>query len=281
MKIKVTADSTCDLSAEVLNELDITMMPIHILMGGQEYLDCVTVHPADIFAHVKNGGEPNKTAAPNMVEYVDFFAPFAEQYDAVIHVAVGGKYSSCYPNASLAAESFDNVTVIDSNNICTGQGYLVVKAARWARDGLPALTIARRLKSLAKQVELSFVLDRLDLLAKSGRCSSILAFGANLLKIKPSLENVDGELKVEKKYRGALSACVARYVEDRLAGRDDIDNSLVFISSCEPLPGCVEALREGLAKYGHFEEIIETDIGSTVGGYSGPGTIGIVFARKK
>ena len=280
MNIKITADSTCDLSEELLRQWNISLMPMHILMGGESYLDGVTVHPADVFAHVKNGGQAPKSAAANLVEYTDFFAPFAKEYDAVIHISVGSKFSSCFQNARLAAQEFNNVSVVDSENICTGQGYLVLRAAKWAADGLSAKNICMRLQSLAKRVELSFVLNQLDFMAKSGRCSGVLAFGANILGIKPSLAVIDGELKVVKKYRGSLPICVGKYIADQLDGRDDIDNSMVFISSCEPKPGCMDAIKAGLRKYGKFEHIIETDIGTTIGGYSGPGTIGIVFAKK-
>ena len=241
MKIKITADSTCDLSEELLKKWDIALMPMHILMGEDSYLDGVTVHPADVFAYVNQGGKMPKSAAANLVEYTEFFAPFAKEYDAVIHISVSSKLSSCFQNARLAAGEFENVCVVDSQNICTGQGYLVLKAAKWAADGLTARAIQMKLQSLARRVELSFVLDRLDFMAKSGRCSGVLAFGANLLGIKPALEVINGELKVVKKYRGSLPICVGKYITDRLAGRDDIEDGLVFISSCQPKPGCMEA----------------------------------------
>ncbi len=281
MKIKITADSTCDLSAELLQKWDISLMPMHILMGEKSYLDGVTVHPADVFAHVNAGGKMPKSAAANLVEYTEFFAPFAQEYEAVIHISVGSKFSSCCQNARLAAQEFENVYVVDSENICTGQGYLVLRAAKFAADGLPPRNIQMRLQSLAKRVELSFVLDRLDYMAKSGRCSGVLAFGANILGIKPALEVINGELKVVKKYRGSLPICVGKYITERLADREDIEDGLVFVSSCQPKPGCMDAVKAGLQKYGHFRECYETDIGTTIGGYSGPGTIGIVFARKE
>lgn len=281
MNIKITADSTCDLSAELLQKWDIALMPMHILMGDDSRLDGVTVHPADVFAYVNAGGAAPKSAAANPVEYTEFFAPFAKEYDAVIHISVSSKLSSCCQNAKLAAGEFENVYVVDSQNICTGQGYLVLRAAKFAADGLPPRNIVMRLQSLAKRVELSFVLDRLDFMAKSGRCSGVMAFGANLLGIKPALQVIDGELKVVKKYRGSLPICTGKYITDRLADRDDIDDGLVFISSCMPKPGCMEAIKAGLKKYGTFQECYETDIGTTIGGYSGPGTIGIVFARKE
>ena len=280
MKIKITADSTCDLSEELLKKWDIALMPMHILMGEDSYLDGVTVHPADVFAYVNNGGKMPKSAAANLVEYTEFFAPFAKEYDAVIHISVSSKLSSCFQNARLAAGEFENVCVVDSQNICTGQGYLVLQAAKWAADGLLPRNITMRLQNLAKRVQLSFVLNQLDYMAKSGRCSGVLAFGANILGIKPSLAVVGGELKVMKKYRGGLPICVGKYITDQLDGRDDIDTSMVFISSCQPKPGCMEAVKAGLKKYGKFEQVYETDIGTTIGGYSGPGTIGIVFATK-
>ena len=280
VKIKITADSTCDLTQELLQQWNISLMPMHILMGGESYLDGVTVHPADVFVHVQNGGQTPKSAAANLVEYSDFFAPFAGEYDAVIHISVGSKFSSCFQNARLAAQEYENVSVVDSENICTGQGYLVLRAAKWAADGLPPKSICMRLQNLAKRVELSFVLNQLDFMAKSGRCSGVLAFGANILGIKPSLAVINGELKVVKKYRGSLPICVGKYITDQLDGRDDIDNTMVFVSSCQPKPGCMDAIKAGLRKYGKFEHIIETDIGTTIGGYSGPGTIGIVFAKK-
>ena len=280
MNIKITADSTCDLSEALLQEWNISLMPMHILMGEESYLDGVSIRPADVFAHVQNGGKMPKSAAANLVEYADFFAPFAKEYDAVIHISVSSKLSSCYQNACLAAQQFENVSVVDSQNICTGQGYLVLQAAKWAADGLLPRNITMRLQNLSKRVQLSFVLNQLDYMAKSGRCSGVLAFGANILGIKPSLAVVGGELKVMKKYRGNLPICVGKYITDQLDGRDDIDTSMVFISSCQPKPGCMEAVKAGLKKYGKFEQVYETDIGTTIGGYSGPGTIGIVFATK-
>ena len=281
MKIKITADSTCDLSETLLRQWNISLIPMHILMGEESLLDGVTVRPADVFTHVQNGGKMPKSAAANLVEYTEFFAPFAKEYDAVIHISVSSKLSSCFQNARLAAGEFENVCVVDSQNICTGQGYLVLKAAKWAADGLTARAIQMKLQSLAKRVELSFVLDRLDFMAKSGRCSGVLAFGANLLGIKPALEVINGELKVVKKYRGSLPICVGKYITDQLANREDIDRSMVFISSTQAKPGCMEAIKAGLRQYGNFENVYETDIGTTIGGYSGPGTIGIVFARKQ
>ena len=154
MRIKITADSTCDLSEELLAQWDIALMPMHILMGEDSYLDGVTIHPADVFAYVNAGGKMPKSAAANLVEYTDFFEPFAKECDAVIHISVSSKLSSCFQNAKLAAGEFENVYVVDSQNICTGQGYLVLKAAKWAADGLTPRNITMRLQSQTGRAEL-------------------------------------------------------------------------------------------------------------------------------
>ena len=196
MNIKITADSTCDLSEALLRQWNISLIPMHILMGEESYLDGVTIHPADVFAHAQNGGKMPKSAAPNLVEYTDFLAPFARDYDAVIHINVGSKFSSCFQNARLAAQEFGNVYVVDSENICTGQGYLVLQAAKWAADGLPPKNIFMRLQGLAKRVELSFVLGSTKLSFEEGVDSYVpyagpLADGVQttLYKVKSTMCN--------------------------------------------------------------------------------------------
>lgn len=186
MKIKITADSTCDLSAQLVQQWNIALMPMHILMGEQILLDGVTVHPADVFAHVQAGGKMSTSAAANLVEYAEFFAPFSSEYDAVIHISVSSKLSSCYQNACLAAGQYENVTVIDSQNICTGQGYLVLRAAQWAAEGLEPAQIAAQLEDLVPRIELSFVLDQLEYMAKSGRCSGVLALAPTFCTSVPA-----------------------------------------------------------------------------------------------
>ena len=281
MKIKITADSTCDLTPELLREWDISVMPMHILLGDQVYEDGVTCTPEDIFRYVEETGGSYSSAAANLMEYYDFFAAYAREYDAVIHIAVGAGCSSCCQNARLAAAELPNVTGVDSRNVCTGQGYLVMRAAHMAAEGASAEEILAELEDLADRVELSFVLDRLDYLAKSGRCPTVLALGANLLKIKPCVECANGELKVGRKYRGPTAKCVAQYVRERLAERDDIDREMIFISSVAPVEGAVEAERRGAEEFGPFRYCYETGIGSTIASHCGPGTIGVVIARKK
>ena len=279
MKIKITADSTCDLSEELLKKWDIALMPMHILMGEDSYLDGVTVHPADVFAYVNQGGKMPKSAAANLVEYTEFFAPFAKEYDAVIHISVSSKLSSCFQNARLAAGEFENVCVVDSQNICTGQGYLVLRAAKWAADGLPPRSIQMRLQSLAKRVELSFVLDRLDYMKKGGRCSSVAALGANLLKLHPCIDLVDGKMGVTKKFRGSIGKVVTDYVHDRLDGRTDIDTSRCVLVDSAADDALADRVIPLLREFG-FVDIVRSKIGCTIFSHCGNNTLGMAFFRK-
>lgn len=280
MKIKITSDSTCDLSQELVNQHSITLVPLTIVKNGQDFLDGVTITPADIFAHVAAGGSLCSTAALSVGVYQDVFAKYAQEYDAIIHISIGSGFSSSYQNASLAAEDFPNVRVIDSMNLSTGQGHVVLKACQLAAeyDDLDALQVA--LQDYATRVEASFVLDRLDYMVKGGRCSAAAALGANLLNLKPCIEVKDGKMTVVKKYRGSYSRCLTNYVKDRLCDRSDIEHDLLFLTYTPVSDECLNAVKESIRQYGHFDTILETTAGCTVSCHCGPGTLGVLFVRK-
>ncbi len=278
--IKITADSTCDLSPEILAELDITLAPLGVVVEDTTYHDGVDIFPADVFRYVDTEGKTCKTSAVNVFEYDSLFRQFASEYDAVIHVCLGSGFSACYQNARVAAEEFDNVYVIDSQNLSTGSGHIVYEAARMAKDGLTAPEICARLEDLVPRIEASFVIDRLDYLYKGGRCSALAMLGANLLQLKPCIEVIDGKMTVGKKYRGRFDHCLEMYVQDRLTGRDDIVYDRVFITHPMCSPETVEKVRETVKRLAPFVDIIETRAGCTISSHCGPNTLGILFIRK-
>lgn len=281
MRIKITSDSTCDLSVELLQKHDITLIPLVVVKDGENFRDSVTITAQDIFEHVAAGGDLCTTAAVNIEEYTQFFRPMAESYDAVIHVNISAEFSSCYQNACLAAEEFDNVRVIDSRNLSTGQGLVVLELARLARELDDLEEICARGREVTGKVEASFVLKKLNYLAKGGRCSSVTALGANLLNLRPCINVVDGKMAVGKKYRGAYDKCLASYIKDRLDGRDDIRGDLIFLTHTKMEDGDLTAAREALARYGgFFREKEETTAGCTVSCHCGPDTLGVLFVRK-
>ena len=280
MRVKIISDSTCDLSADLIQKYDIGIVPLIVMKDNQEYLDGITITPADIFAHVAAGGSLCSTAARGVAVYQEMFAKYAKDYDGVLHVNIGSDFSSSYQNACIAAEDFDNVRVIDSKNLSTGQGLVVLKACDLAGTAANMDELKAQLDAFTSRVEASFVLDRLEYMVKGGRCSGAAALGANLLSLKPCIEVKNGKMAVVKKYRGHIEKCMASYVKDRLADRDDLDHDRIFITRTDVAKESMEAVRSGVAQYGNFGNVYETVAGCTVSCHCGPGTMGILFVRK-
>jgi DegV family protein with EDD domain len=229
---------------------------------------------------VAAGGDLCSTTAINIQEYEELFAKYSAEYDAVIHINIGSGFSSCYQNARLAAEEFSNVYVIDSQNLSTGQGHVVLEACRLAKtcDNVPE--IVEKLNDFTSRVEASFVLDQLAYMAKGGRCSAVAALGANLLGLKPCIEVKGGKMGVVKKYRGSYAKCLSAYVKDRLADRDDIIRNELFLTYTTVTDDALQAVKDGIQEHGHFESVYETTAGCTVSCHCGPGTLGVLFVRK-
>ena len=280
MNIKITADSTCDLSPELLERYQITLSPLTIIKEGKAYLDGVEISPADIFQHVENGGALCSTAAANTEAYRKLFSALSAQYDAVIHITIGSLFSACYQNATIAAAAFPNVHVVDSQNLSTGQGLLVIEAAEMAEAGMSALEICSALNAMRQRVHASFIMDRLDYMQKGGRCSSVMALGGRLLRIKPCIAVIDGAMKMVEKYRGRFDKAVENYVKDCLKDRKDLRLHHVFITHTPVEGEAVQAARETIQKYADFAEIHETNAGCTVSCHCGPGTLGILFVTE-
>ena len=280
MNIKVLSDSTCDLPQEVLEKYNITMTPLSVIKDGKQFTDGVDITPADIFNHVAGGGDLCSTAALNIGEYSDVFTKYSKEYDGVIHINISAEFSSCYQNACLAAEEFDNVRVVDSRNLSTGQGLVVLKACELAKEYEDLDALADALRAFTEKVEASFLLDRLEYMVKGGRCSAAAALGANLLNLKPCIEVKNGKMAVVKKYRGNYAKCLANYVKDRLANRDDVDKDTLFVTRTPVTDECFNAVKEAVEAYNDFETTYWNEAGCTVSCHCGPGTLGVLFVRK-
>ena len=281
MKFKILSDSTCDLSPDLVCRYDIGILPLIVVKADQEYLDGQTITPKDIFEHVAAGGNLCSTAARSVAAYQEAFAGYAGAYDGVVHINISSDFSSSYQNACIAAQDFDNVRVVDSRNLSTGQGLVVLKACELAKTAQSLDQLKAELDAFTSRVEASFVLDKLEYMVKGGRCSSAAALGANLLNLKPSIEVRDGKMSVVKKYRGKYDRCLRNYVMDRLGNREDIDRGTLFITHTPVSDECLEAVREAVKECGHFDNIYETEAGCTVSCHCGPGTLGVLFVRKE
>ena len=280
MRYQITSDSTCDLSPEQLEEYNIRLLPLYVDMDGRTLPDGVDVKPDDLYAHVAAGGGLPKTAAVNMADYVRAFTELSAKNDFVIHVCISMDFSCCYQNAKLAAADFDNVYVVDSRNLSTGHGLVVLEAERMAREGMEPEAIVAALEALTGRVEASFILDRLDYMKMGGRCSAVTLLGANLLRLRPCIEVRDGKMGVGKKYRGSFEKCLVQYITDKLSGRTDLELRRVFITHSGLPEQTVQKAVETVQSLQKFEEIDVTRAGCTVSSHCGPGTIGVLFIRK-
>ena len=230
MKVKIASDSTCDLSPELLRQYDVSITPLSVCCGERVGADGTEITPDDIYEYVHAEGKLPQTSAVNVADYAEEFHRWTKQGSCVVHFCISSDFSSTYQNDCLAAKEVGNVFVVDSRNLSTGQGLLVLHAAEMAANGYYAQEIWETCSAMTKRVEASFVIDSLDYLYKGGRCSALGAFGGNLLRLKPCIEVRDGKMTPGKKYRGRIEKVMLQYVEDRLQNRTDIDKHRIFIT---------------------------------------------------
>lgn len=278
--IIISSDSTCDLSAELRERYNVSIIPLGVTLGDKTYFDGVDIVPDDIYAHHTKTGELPKTTAANVGDCIDYFKPFADAGKTVIHIALSAEFSSTYNNACLAASEFENIYVVDSRNLSTGNGLLVIAAAEMAQSGMEAAEIVEKLNALAPCVDASFVIDKLDYLHKGGRCSALAMLGANVLKLKPCIEVKNGKMGVGKKYRGKYSAVLKEYVAERLADTENIDLDRVFVTHAGVDSEIVNAVVEQVKEIAPFKEVFMTRAGCTISSHCGADTLGVLFVRK-
>lgn len=278
--IIITSDSTTDLSKELCERYKITVMPLCITLGDKLYTDGVDITPDDIYAHHDRTGELPKTTATNVGDCLDFFSQFTSQGKTVIHFTISSEMSSTYNNACMAAEELGNVYIIDTKNLSTGGGLLVITAAELLNQGLPVEEIVEKTRETVARVDASFVIDNLEYLYKGGRCSAVAMLGANLLKLKPCIQVKNGKMDVAKKYRGRYADVLKQYVVDKIGDYSDIDLDRVFVTHAGCDPQLVNDIVELVKKTAPFKEVFLTRAGCTISSHCGANTLGVLFIRK-
>lgn len=279
-KIKITCDSTCDLTAELYEKYGVEVVPLGITLGEELYHDSVDVTPLQVFDFVAEKGVLPTTSAISVGEYEDVFKKYVDEGYAIVHINISSEFSSCHQNAKLAAEEIGNVYPVDSRNLSSGSGHLVLLAAELAAEGLSAGEIAEKLCEMQKKLDVSFVLQTLDYLKKGGRCSSVTALAAGMLQLRPEIEVVEGKMKVGKKYRGKMEKSIMDYVKGRLEGRDDVDTKRIFVTHSHVPAEIVEKVKTYVSQLHPFDEVIETIAGCTVSCHCGPACLGVLFFKK-
>ena len=279
-KTVILSDSTCDLSAEIVKARDIKISPLTVVFGDEKHLDGVDVTPDDVYDYYKKTKSLAKTTATNMAEHEDFITENVPEGKEAVYFNISSEMSTTFNNARLAAEDMDNIYVIDSRNLSTGIGLLVLHACDLADEGKSAKEIYDEITELTAYVDASFVVETLEYLHKGGRCSSIAALGANLLKLRPMIQVKDGKMGVAKKYRGKMSEVFKQYVDEKLNDENKFIGKRIFVTHSGNCDEIAVELKEMVLKAYPDKEVIITRAGCTVSCHCGPGTLGVLGIRE-
>ena len=279
-KIKITCDSTCDLTPELYEKYGVEVVSLCVSLDDKLYRDGVDIKAENIFAYVSENGSLPKTSAISVGEYEQVFRKYVDDGYQVVHINISSALSSCYQNACIAAKEVGSVYPVDSLNLSSGSGHLVIEAAKMAQEGKSGEEISEKLCALREKLDVSFVLQTLDYLKKGGRCSALAALGANLLQLRPEIEVKDGKMGVGNKYRGKMDKSIADYVRGRLEGRKDLNLDRIFVTHSHVPAEIVAEVIALVKELQPFAEVIETIAGCTISSHCGPNCLGVLFFKK-
>lgn len=282
--IRIVADSTCDLSQDLVEKYNIEIAPLHIVLGEKEYLDRVEISPDEIYRWSEQHGETPKTSAIGYDDAVQILCRLKREEEELIIFTISGKMSTTANVFGMVVQELeleDKVTIIDSCNLSTGIGLMVIKAALLVQEGLCRKEICEYIEKMKAQVRSSFVVDTLTYLHRGGRCSSVAALAGGMLKLHPKIVVADGAMSADKKYRGKINKAIMEYVKDLEVDLKLANKERVFIthSGCEQ--EIIDTVYAYLEKLNYFEEILITRAGGVISSHCGPGTLGVLFVAKE
>ena len=276
-KVKIVADSTCDLNSDLLERYGIETIALPVNLGDKACLDGIDVHTPDLFAYYNETGKLPTTSAPTPAYYEDFYQKWTGEGFEVVHLSISGEMTVTPNIARMAAENFPDVYPVDSRNVSSGMGMLAVYAAELRDQGLSAAEIADKVREQSKKVRTAFVISTLLYMYKGGRCTGVQMLGANLLNLKPCIEVQDGKMGVTKKYRGNLESVVCQMITDKLTNGEKLNPSRIMIAHYDAGDKVLAAAQKKIRELAPFQEIDINDTGCSVSVHCGPGTLGIIY----
>ena len=281
MAVRIITDSTCDLSAELIEEFGIPVIPLNIIMGDRSCRDGQDITQKELFAWSDANKATPKTSAPDLGFVEDFLRPFMEAGDEVVYLGIGEELSSTAQTMRIAAEDlgFTKMHVMDSANLSTGIGLQVLRACDYAKQGLSGEEIVRRLEESRDRVRASFCIDTMTYLHRGGRCSAVTALLGAAFMIKPMIAVKDGKMGVAKKYRGKIAKVLKEYAKDLEPELRNAETDRVFVTHTASDETAKE-IADYVASLGIFEHVYTTRAGCVISSHCGPGTLGILFYSK-
>jgi len=283
MNAKIIADSTCDLPRDIIDKYDIDVVPLYVLLDGKSLRDGVDIKTEELIKWCSETGKLPTTSATSVEDFTEAFRPYAESGRPVMGIFISSEFSATVQNALIAAKSFEGakIEVVDSRNLSTGIGLVVVNAAKLAQQGKSIEEIRKAVDSVIPRVRASFVVDKLDFLYKGGRCSALTLLGANALKIRPQIVVRDGRMSPGEKYRGSSLRAFGKYYEAILSNIDSIEPELAFVTHSPSDRELVDAALNAAKATGHFREVVETNAGCVITSHCGYNTVGILYIEKQ
>lgn len=275
-KVMITVDSAADIPSEIADKYGIKIVPMCVVFKGKPMQDGVNITALEIFGHVEKTGEIPKTTAVPPGEYFDFFSQYVKDGFDVVHLSFCSELSSTFRNAKIASSRLNGVYTLDTRSLGGGIALLALKGCEMRDGGMSAEEIYSALSSLVPQTRVSYILDSIDFLRRSGRCSSAAAFGANLFSVKPCAAMVDGKIEVIKKYRGKSKAVRLQYASEQLQFYKNIDFSAAFVYHSGVLESELKTVEEML-KCSGFQRVITAFTGCMISLHSGRNALGIHF----
>lgn len=278
--VKIISDSTCDLSKELIEKYDISILPLHILLGDDEYEDGKNITPDEIYAWSDKNNATPKTSAAGIMDAVDLMKPYVEEGREIVFFTISSQMSTTYNSICLAADELDAedlIFPIDSANLSTGIGLMVIEAAIMAKEGKTGAEIVARVEELKPLVRSSFVVDTLTYLHRGGRCSGVAAMAGGMLKLHPKIVVENGKMDATKKYRGKMDMVIRSYVKDLAEDMMHAKKDRAFITHSGCSQELLDSVRQEVESLGVFEEVLEARAGGVISSHCGPGTLGVLY----
>lgn len=278
-KVRIVADSTCDLSPELIAKYDIPVIPLSIIMDDKSYYDGLEVTPAEIFAWANANKTTPKTSAVNIARSKEILQPFMDAGEDIIFFGISSKMSGTCNVIKMISmqDDYDRLFVIDSANLSTGIGLQVLRAAELAAKGLSAEEIVADIESKKQNVRASFVIDTLTFLARGGRCSALTAMMANTLRLHPMISVREGAMGVGKKFTGKMEVALNKYFDSLKPEIANADPARVFITHSGCSEKIIQSVYDKLSELNYFDEILITQAGGVISSHCGPNTLGVLY----
>jgi DegV family protein with EDD domain len=280
--VKIVTDSTNDLTEELLKRYDVDVIPLYAVLEEKSYRDGVDIDTLKLLAWCDANKSTPKTAAAAEIDFLNLFKLYVGQGREIVYIGISSEISSTVQNARLAAREFPDgkIEVVDSRNLSTGIGYLVLEAAAMAEQGMNAQEIRVALEQMIPRINVSFVINTLTYLYRGGRCTALQFLGANMLSLKPEIIVQDGKMTTRRKYRGSLVKALEHYVKDHMAEINTIDPRRILVTHSPMDKNLVDQICEQIRELGYFKEVLPTEAGCVICSHCGGNTLGVIYMNK-